>query len=108
MDSNEAIVCAMFATILGLTYYAINAAPEISRRERRWGVRPINRKRITKGHFHNLFYDMKTVDKEHFIKYTRMSSECFYFLLNLIQHKLVKRSIRQTISPEHRLVITLL
>ncbi|XP_011883756.1 PREDICTED: putative nuclease HARBI1 [Vollenhovia emeryi] len=36
-----------------------------------------------------------------------MSPECFYFLLNLIEHKLVKRSMRQTISPEHRLVITL-
>lgn len=74
----------------------------------RWSVRPINRKRVTKGHFHNLFYDMKRIDKEHFAKYTRMSSECFYTLLSLIEHKLVKHNNQQTISSEHRLVITLL
>lgn len=98
----------MFITILGLTYYISNTALKTHRKKRRWGVRPINKKRITKGHFHNLFYDMKRVDKDHFVKYTRMSPECFYALLNLIQHKLVKRSNRQTISPEYRLVITLL
>ncbi|EFN82968.1 hypothetical protein EAI_05724, partial [Harpegnathos saltator] len=77
------------------------------RKKRRWTVRPINKQRRNKEHFHNLFYDMKRVDEEHFIKYTRMSSECFYILLNLIKHKLVKRSNRPSISPEHRLVITL-
>lgn len=98
------IGCAMFVTILGLTY----AASKTCRRKRRWAVRPINKKRESKGHYHNLFNDMKQIDKEHFIKYTRMSPEHFYALLNLIEHKLVKHSNRQTISPEHRLVITLL
>ncbi|KAM0736878.1 Protein ALP1-like [Formica fusca] len=107
MDSDKIIMSAMFITILGLTYYAANVIPKAYRRKRRWGVRPINRKRIMKGHFHNLFYDMKRVDKEHFAKYTRMSPECLYVLLNLIQHKLVKHNNRQTISPEHRLIITL-
>ncbi|XP_071652211.1 uncharacterized protein [Temnothorax longispinosus] len=36
-----------------------------------------------------------------------MSQESFYVLLNLIKHKLIKRSNRQTINPEHGLVITL-
>lgn len=98
----------MFITILCL-YYVAYAAPEVhKRKKRRWGVRPISRKRVTKGHFHNLFYDMKRIDKEHFAKYTRMSFECFYTLLSLIEHKLVKYSNQQTISPEHRLLITLL
>lgn len=108
MNSDKIIVYAMFITILGLSYCAANATPEVYRKKRRWGVRPINRKRITKGHFHNLFYDLKRIDNEQFAKYTRMSLKCFYTLLSLVEHKLVKHSNRLTISPEHRLVITLL
>jgi len=70
--------------------------------------RTINKKRVIKGHYYNLFYDMKTLDKEHFVKYIRMSPECFYTLFILIKHKFTKRVNRETISPEHRLVITLL
>lgn len=103
---NNVIICGMFLTIIGLAY--CTKKKKVARRKRRWSVRPINKKRILKGHFHNLFYDMKRVDKEQFVKYIRMLPECFYKLLDLIQHKLVKCNIHNTILPEQRLVITLL
>jgi len=106
--NDEVIVSGMFLIILGFSYYVANSTKN-HRRKRRWGVRPINKKRIIKGHFYNLFYDLKTVDEEHFVKYTRMTSQCFYILFDLIKHKLTKLRINQnTINPEHRLVITLL
>jgi len=71
MDNiNKVIVSGMFLIILGFSYYVANSTKN-HRRKRRWGVRPINQKRIIKGHFYNLFYDLKTVDEEHFVKYTR-------------------------------------
>lgn len=106
MDVDKIIVCGMFITILGFSYYTVNATSKNRRRKRRWSVRPINRKRILKRHYYNLFYDMKSVDRKHFVKYTRMSPECFYALLDLVRHKLVKHVNRKTISPGHRLVIT--
>jgi len=83
--NDEVIVSGMFLIILGFSYYVANSTKN-HRRKRRWGVRPINQKRIIKGHFYNLFYDLKTVDEEHFVKYTRMTSQCFYILFDYFRN----------------------
>jgi membrane peptidoglycan carboxypeptidase len=60
------------------------------RRPRRWAVRPLNRERITFGHYHSLVQFIKQNDKEQFFKYTRLSPALFNALLAIVEQHLAK------------------
>jgi len=75
--------------------------------KRKYWVRPMLLQRKSKGHFNNLFQFMKNNDDEQFFKFTRMTVRQFEMLLKIVQESLRKRSIRESLSPEHRLCITL-
>ncbi|XP_055715189.1 uncharacterized protein LOC129809407 isoform X1 [Phlebotomus papatasi] len=74
---------------------------------RRWGVRPVNRKRNIFGHFCHFYRELRHFDDELFFKFYRMSYEEFSFILSKIGPSLQKFSHRESISPEQRLVICL-
>lgn len=75
--------------------------------KRKYWVRPMLLQRKQKGHFHILFQFIKNNDDEQFLKFTRMTVLQFKRLLKLVQKPLTKKSIREPLSPEHRLCITL-
>ncbi|XP_030762705.1 protein ALP1-like isoform X2 [Sitophilus oryzae] len=77
------------------------------RRHRRWGIRPINKKKESEGLFSTLFKDMWKFDAEQFFKYTRMTQNQFKELLALIGKDIQKDKKRRHISPQERLLITL-
>lgn len=74
---------------------------------RRWGVRPVNRKRKIFGHFYHFHRELRQFDDELFFKSYRMSYEQFDFILSKIGPSLKKFSNRESICPEERLVICL-
>lgn len=74
---------------------------------RRSGVRLINRERREKGEFNNLFKTIYLEDKAAFFWYTRMSTHNFQELLNLVKDHIRKRETLTTLSPAHRLALTL-
>lgn len=89
------------------------------RRPREFGVHPIRRTK-QHGHYIALLRDLKLDDRE-FRKYTRMSRETFTDLLGRVEagyslvsiiyvlgtFRLTKRSRRESINPEQRLLICL-
>jgi len=75
--------------------------------KRKYWVRPMLLQRKQKGNFYTLFQFIKNNDDEQFFKFTRMTVPQFERLLELVQDPLTKRSIREPLSPEHRLCITL-
>ncbi|KAH7700168.1 hypothetical protein AAVH_32716 [Aphelenchoides avenae] len=75
------------------------------RRPREFGVHPIRRTK-QHGHYIALLRDLKLDDRE-FRKYTRMSRETFTDLLGRVEAGLTKRSRRESINPEQRLLICL-
>ncbi|KYN17753.1 hypothetical protein ALC57_09967, partial [Trachymyrmex cornetzi] len=75
--------------------------------KRRYWVRPLFLQRKTKGHFYTLFKFIKNQDHEQFFKYVRMTVSQFKELLELVREPLTKRSIREPLSAEHRLCLTL-
>lgn len=76
------------------------------RRERRWGVHPINQVRREQGVFDNLFKEMLMYDHEKFFNFTRMSPERFQHLFELIEFKITKES-PNAIPAKCRLLLTL-
>ena len=74
---------------------------------RRWWVRPLFLLRARAGQYHQHFRFMRENDKEMFFEYTRLTVEQFDLLLELVGPSLEKNSIREPLSPEFRLVITL-
>jgi len=74
-------------------------------KHRLW-VRDIYRDRETFGEYHHLYPQLRE-DEDKFFEYFRMSIATFDLLLSKISHRLQKRSIRQAITPEERLVLTL-
>jgi len=75
--------------------------------KRKYWVQPMLLQRKSKGHFNNLFQFIKNNDDEQFFKFTRMTVRQFEMLLEIIQESLRKRSICESLSPEHQLCITL-
>ncbi|CAH2009311.1 unnamed protein product [Acanthoscelides obtectus] len=76
---------------------------------RKQSVHPINRKRKIYGEYHHLFQDIKA-DKQRFYRYTRMTPETFYYILDKVEHRLIKNWCnwhQQPILPEERLVVTI-
>lgn len=72
---------------------------------RRYWVRPINENRPTYGDFTTLFQELKD-DTVMFFRYTRMTVDTFYILLDMLSPKLQKTNWR-ALKPEQRLAITL-
>ncbi|XP_044766223.1 protein ALP1-like [Coccinella septempunctata] len=105
-DDENAIPAAAAILILTAASIEVNQTQK-RRKKRRWRVRPLFRQRQIGEHFTNLFGNMKTMDPEQFFSYLRMDRICFYKLLQLVGHRLIKRATRKTLSPEQRLVITL-
>lgn len=75
--------------------------------KRKYWVRPMLLERKEKGHFHTLFQFIKGQDHEQFFTFTRMTVSQFEKVLEILRKPLTKKSIREPLSPEHRLCITL-
>ncbi|KAH7729669.1 hypothetical protein AAVH_03144 [Aphelenchoides avenae] len=69
-------------------------------------VHPLNARRKEAGQFHTTMAELKA-DEERFRQYTRMSIGAFDKLVGLISHRLEKRSVREALSPEERLIVCL-
>ncbi|KAH7662557.1 hypothetical protein AAVH_43481 [Aphelenchoides avenae] len=70
------------------------------------GVHHIRELRRERGAFNTLWPELKNVPVE-FKKYIRMSLSAFEKLLELVKPSLVRNSVREPVSPEQRLVVTL-
>lgn len=99
-------------TLLFHIHYWISAYVMLHKRNydkrwinRRWWVRSINRNRNQQGDFNALFQELKD-DTEMFFRYTRMSVNVFYSLLDLLEPFLKKKNWR-ALCPEQRLSLTL-
>jgi membrane peptidoglycan carboxypeptidase len=79
---------AMMLLLSAATVVAVQSTGP--RRPRRWAVRPLNRERITFGHYHSLVQFIKQNDKEQFFKYTRLSPALFNALLAIVEQHLAK------------------
>lgn len=80
------------------------------RKRRTVGVSNINSKRNKYGTYYHLFLKDLKFDKDDFYDYTRMTPETFDYVLNKIEHLLIKKWCnwhRQPISPEERLLVTI-
>lgn len=84
---------------------AVQADYESSRR--RWWVKEINKSRKEQGAVNNLVQQMRQEDDEAFFDFTRMTISRFDCLLNLVSPRLEKYSMRESLTPETRLLITL-
>ncbi|KAJ8926233.1 hypothetical protein NQ314_021421 [Rhamnusium bicolor] len=87
----------------------INYRSRRIRRNRRYKVRPMNRQRRNEGQYYTLVKKMLTVevDYEQYFKYTRMTPNMFRYLLELVGPKLQKDKRGGSLSPDHRLLMTL-
>ena len=74
---------------------------------RRWWVRPLNLDRNYTGYFNTTFLKMKAIDLEEFFIQTRMRRPEYDLLLELVKGDLSKSSMREPISAECRLAVTL-
>lgn len=74
---------------------------------RRYWVRELYQDRDTNGFFAVTFKRIKENDPEQFKIATRMKSETFDVLFNLLEPHLTKNSIRTPIGAECRLFLTL-
>lgn len=82
--------------------------PRRQYRKKRWWVRPCWRKRRQEGHFSTLLADMDKYDHTSFHRFMRMSPAIFNMLTELVRNAISKRNfIRESLSPAHRLAITL-
>lgn len=98
------------ATVAVINYYMMMSTTflEISKRKsRRWWVREIFKNREKFGDSYNLVNEMMLTDRESFFNFTRMSFEQFDLLLLKVGPKIQKTSIRKSIPPRDRLLITL-
>lgn len=78
-----------------------------NRQKRKLWVRDIYLKRESHGLYNNLLAEIKLSHPTLFFNFTRMSASSFDLLLSLCGQYLLKRSPREAIKPEVRLIITL-
>lgn len=71
---------------------------------RRWYVRPVNQDRNEQGAVNHLVQKMRAEDDESFFNLTIGR---FDHLLEMVELRLQKYSMRESLSPETRLLITL-
>lgn len=94
-------------SFLTLVTNVVAVANTRQKRHRRWGIRPINRKKESEGLFKTLFKDMWELDDEQFFKYTRMTQNQFKEILTLVEKEIQKDRTKRHITPKERLLITL-
>lgn len=73
------------------------------------GVHDINKSRGVYGEYHHLFHELK-IDGQKFFEYFRMEIETFNYILEKIEHRLLKdwcNYHQQEIFAEERLMLTL-
>lgn len=76
--------------------------------ERRWWVRPINKKRKEQGFADQLVQEMRLNDDESFFNFTRLTMSSFDELLQLVAPILIKEPTRPDILlPHTQLLLTL-
>ncbi|KAJ8020629.1 hypothetical protein HOLleu_11841 [Holothuria leucospilota] len=93
--------------LLALFFRRRNRRKCRSRRQRRWGVHPINRRRKTQGAYHKLVGELLQ-DEEKFYKYFRTTREQFAQILHYVEKDLIRvGNSRDTIKPRERLALTL-
>lgn len=82
--------------------------PKLIRPRRRYGVHTINKERASLGEYHHLFRQLKCYP-DRFYAYMRMTVETFGYILNKIEHRLMKIwcNWHRPILPEERLVVTM-
>lgn len=72
------------------------------------GIHPINCNRSVYGEYHHLFEELKR-DENRFFQYMRMTIETFNYILEKVEHRLIKTWCnwhKQPILPEERLNIS--
>ncbi|XP_067625952.1 uncharacterized protein [Eurosta solidaginis] len=95
--------------IINIIFVMVDIYREVCQQlKRRWWVRPVNRTRKTLSFHETSFAQLKLSDEEHFFKATRMNVAKFNALVNLLRERLQRFSIREPISEEIRLGITLM
>lgn len=100
--------CDFFLTII-CVFEAYKIAKKFKKRKsRKLWVRKVNLNRKIEGFFEKNFEIIKTIDSEQFLRATRMSSEVFDTLFELLKDDLTKVAWREPISPKCRLFLTLL
>lgn len=108
MDNNEAMVYLKMILMIQVNALALYILLDLERSKRwlnrRWLVRPINARRIYRGHFHTLFEELRE-DQDMFFKVTRMDVHTFDYLSDCLSTYLLKP--RSNILPRERLAITL-
>ena len=78
------------------------------RRQRAIWMHPLTTQRISVGQYYTIMYELRQ-DTEKFFNYFRMSQNTFDELLSVIKNYIQKEDtrMRDSISPEERLAITL-
>lgn len=108
MDNEEAIIYLKMILLIQVNALALYLLFDLEKSKRwlnrRWLVRPINSRRMYRGHFHTLFQELKE-DQDMFFKITRMDVDTFEYLKDCLFIYLLKP--RSNISPDERLAITL-
>lgn len=104
-DDHDILHCLI--NIIELDYLLNSSCDEpLKRRERRWGVHPINQLRKELGHFDNLVNEMLSSDHDKFFNYTRMSPDIFNRLLHMVSPSITKFA-PNAIPAKFRLILTL-
>lgn len=85
-----------------------NILEKLTKRNRRWWVRPVHFDQEQCGHYENLFNYLLNEDNELFYQDYRMSVEQYKNLLAMVEPHLQKFSKRTPHSPGLRLALTLL
>lgn len=77
------------------------------RAPRRFWVHPINQHRRTKGSFFTQYRNLRQHEEKFYDHFRMGPIASFDLLLSILEVKLLKPSIRPSISPEERLLITI-
>lgn len=81
----------------------------LRRRERRWGVHPLNRSREKKGEYVLLARELEKFP-ERYQQYFRMSQDRFNFILGRIKASITSEPTKfqkKPVTPKEKLVVTL-
>lgn len=104
MDNEEDLLTyALVVLMIGT--YILKRQTSFRWINRKYWVRPINMRRPMQGDFDHLLQEMKT-DPYMFFRYTRMSTNVFNHLLEMMIPFLTKKSHRALV-PEQRLALTI-
>ncbi|XP_055845807.1 uncharacterized protein LOC129911851 [Episyrphus balteatus] len=98
---------ALIAMVMQMCYLYLKIHKN-KNRNRKWWIRPLYQNRHNRGYFQTTFKQIKENDEDLLFNATRLTRLQYDLLLSLIKSKLTKTSIRRPISPECRMVVTLM